>query len=303
MVVRVPHVRGPTVCLSRSRGVGRGRRPRRPARTYRPWCRPTASSPRVRAGGRGRPPLPCAWPCTPRLYGVGRGRRPRRPVRTYRPTVSPPCGRIVHPWPIGVVPALRWWWALWALCPLCRYPVCATLNRMDDLPVRKRLNHHAPYYLPGTFFFVTICARARGVMDFVENAAMILEAVRHYHVTGKWFVTLCLVMPDHLHMLVHVSNEKMGQSDVVGGGEPRPSTGVCGLSRTIGDFKSFLSKTGHLCFQRGFFDTRIRDEAHYAEKWAYIVRNPVARGLSATPRAWPHVIAFSRQTGEEIPHR
>ena len=186
---------------------------------------------------------------------------------------------------------------------LYRHLVCATLKHMDDLPVRKRLNHHAPYCLPGTFFFVTICARARGVTDFVENAAMILEAVRHYHVTGKWFVTLCLVMPDHLHMLVHVPIETVEQPGVVGGGGPRPFMGVCGLPKTIGEFKSFLSKTGHLCFQRDFFDTRIRDEAHYAEKWAYIVRNPVARGLSATPREWPHVIAFSRQTGEEIPHR
>ena len=174
---------------------------------------------------------------------------------------------------------------------------------MNDLPVRKRLNHCAPYCPPGTFFFVTICARARGVTDFVENAAMILEAVRHYHVTGKWFVTLCLVMPDHLHMLVNVPSERTKQPGVVGDGGSRPFMGVRGLARTVGDFKSFLSKTGHLCFQRGFFDTRIRDETHYAEKWSYIVRNPVARGLSATPREWPHVLAFSRQTGEEIPHR
>ena len=223
-------------------------------------------------------------PCTPRLCGVGRGRRPRRPARTHRPPASiRSC--------VAVVGALY------------RHLVCATLKHMDDLPVRKRLNHHAPYCLPGTFFFVTICARARGVTDFVENAAMILEAVRHYHVTGKWFVALCLVMPDHLHMLVHVPIETVEQPGVVGGGGPRPFMGVCGLPKTIGEFKSFLSKTGHLCFQRGFFDTRIRDEAHYAEKWAYIVRNPVARGLSATPREWPHVIAFSRQTGEEIPHR
>ena len=231
------------------------------------------------------PRVTAVRPCTPRLCGVGRGRRPRRPARTHRPSAS------IRSCVAVVVRALY------------RHLVCATLKHMDDLPVRKRLNHHAPYCLPGTFFFVTICARARGVTDFVENAAMILEAVRHYHVTGKWFVTLCLVMPDHLHMLVHVPIETVEQPGVVGGGGPRPFMGVCGLPKTIGEFKSFLSKTGHLCFQRGFFDTRIRDEAHYAEKWAYIVRNPVARGLSATPREWPHVIAFSRQTGEEIPHR
>ncbi len=285
-----PRVTAVRPCTPRLCGVGRGRRPRRPGPRGRIVLRRRPCA----GGGRPRTSAPtmytalratwCARPCTPRLCGVGRDRRPRRPARTYRPPASiRSC--------VAVVGALY------------RHLVCATLKHMDDLPVRKRLNHHAPYCLPGTFFFVTICARARGVTDFVENAAMILEAVRRYHVTGKWFVTLCLVMPDHLHMLVHVPIETVEQPGVVGGGGPRPFMGVCGLPKTIGEFKSFLSKTGHLCFQRGFFDTRIRDEAHYAEKWAYIVRNPVARGLSATPREWPHAIAFSRQTGEEIPHR
>ena len=53
-------------CTPRLCGVGRGRRPRRPARTHRP----PASSLCVRgAGGRGRPPLPCIRPCAPRLRG------------------------------------------------------------------------------------------------------------------------------------------------------------------------------------------------------------------------------------------
>ena len=94
-------------CTPRLCGVGRGRRPRRPARTHRP----PASSLCVRgAGGRGRPPLPCirscvphdvcgparavsARRCTPRLCGVGRGRRPRRPARTHRPPASSLCVR------------------------------------------------------------------------------------------------------------------------------------------------------------------------------------------------------------------
>ena len=49
-------------CTPRLCGVGRGRRPRRPAWTHRP----PASSLCVRgAGGRGRPPLPCIRPCAP----------------------------------------------------------------------------------------------------------------------------------------------------------------------------------------------------------------------------------------------
>ena len=74
--VRPYHVYGPARHMMRARpctprlcGVGRGRRPRRPAWTHRP----PASSLCVRgAGGRGRPPLPCMRPCAPRLRGPAR---------------------------------------------------------------------------------------------------------------------------------------------------------------------------------------------------------------------------------------
>ena len=87
-------------CTSRLCGVGRGRRPRWPARTHRP----PASSLCVRGGRAAEDVRPyhvygparhmmCARPCTPRLCGVGRGRRPRRPAWTHRPPASSLCMR------------------------------------------------------------------------------------------------------------------------------------------------------------------------------------------------------------------
>jgi hypothetical protein len=48
-------------------------------------------------------------------------------------------------------------------------------------------------------------------------------------------------------------------------------------------------------FQRDFFDTRLRDDAHFAEKNNYILGNPVRKGLCATQAEWPYSIAFSRE--------
>jgi len=79
--------------------------------------------------------------------------------------------------------------------------------------------------------------------------------------------------------------------------------GATALPNVVAQFKHLLSSRYHLSFQRDFFDTRLRDDEHYAEKWRYIVRNPVTRGLVASPREWPHVIAFNRETGDELPHR
>ena len=153
-------------------------------------------------------------------------------------------------------------------------------------PARKRLNHEVPFGVDAAsaFFFVTVCATERDAAPFVPLAEQILDSVRFRQSAGIWFVSLFLVMPDHAHMLVHVP--------------PHVS-----LADVIGNWKHYLAHRHGLSFQRDFFETRIRDDAHYAEKWDYIVRNPVARGLVATPREWPHVIAFDRATGLERPHR
>ncbi len=156
----------------------------------------------------------------------------------------------------------------------------------EKRPERKTLAHVPPFSVNASYaiWFVTICAAQRDGGPLLPYAAAILESARYRHEHGLWFLTLLLVMPDHVHMLVAVPP---GQD----------------LSRAIGDWKHYLSCQCGIKFQPNFFDVRIRDDAHYAEKWAYVVRNPVSRGLVKTPREWPHVIAFDRVTGKELPHR
>lgn len=154
------------------------------------------------------------------------------------------------------------------------------------LPVRKRLDHRGPLWIDmsSAVYFVTIAAAERGGTTLIDNAELILEAARFYQARGKWFLHLFLIMPDHIHMLVHV-----------------PPTSQ--LADVVGHWKSFLTTQKGIRFQPNFFDTRIRDEGHFAEKWNYICRNPVTRELVDTPREWEHVIAFDPQTGEERGHR
>ena len=190
---------------------------------------------------------------------------------------------------------------------------------MDNpYPTRKRLDHRGPLSIGTTdaVYFITIAAAERGTAELSDKAGTILSAARFYQSTGKWFLHIFLIMPDHIHMLVHVPvlESAMGcgvpgghalpsQSATVGRGVPDAPQPPRGLAKTIGDFKSFLAKKHGIRFQANFFDTRIRDQAHFAEKWHYICQNPVAKGLVPTAREWPHSIAFDPTTGRERPHR
>ena len=168
------------------------------------------------------------------------------------------------------------------------------------LPMRKRLNHRGPLSInvSSAWYFITLCAEGHAPWvgsrvprdrDFASAADSILSAARWYHEHGKWRLALFLVMPDHLHFIAHF-----------------PST--CGhagrvtlpMVSIIQHFKSYLVRNHGLRFQRDFFDTRIRDDAHYAEKFSYILGNPVRRDLCATPEEWPYSIAFNRTDGSEV---
>ena len=103
-------------------------------------------------------------------------------------------------------------------------------------------------------------------------------------------------MPDHLHFIVNIGGR--GATALPGGGNG--GRGATALPRVIANFKHLLSARYGLRFQRDFFDTRLRDDVHFAEEYDYILGNPVRKGLCVAPANWPHSIVFSRD-GTEIP--
>ena len=201
---------------------------------------------------------------------------------------------------------------------------------MTKLVERRRINHRGPVSIDvsSAWYFITICAEGHqewvcagrdGVpspsentaagggtpalpMDFNSIANVILSAARWYHEHGKWSLALFLVMPDHVHFIVHVPNvgrdgvPSPSENTTAGGGTPA-------LPHVIRHWKHYLAEHHGLRFQRDFWDTRLRDDAHFAESFRYICNNPVRKGLCAKAIDWPHVIAFDRATGEERAHR
>ena len=153
-------------------------------------------------------------------------------------------------------------------------------------PTRKALDHRGPLCIVpnNAIYFVTLCAENRADTPLLKVAGMLIQSARHYHQIGNWFLHLFLVMPDHLHLLVQV-----------------PADGD--LTRGLACWRRYLRRVHGIAFQRGYFETRIRDAEHFAEKWRYILFNPVTRGIVATPRDWPYVISFNPSTGEERQHR
>ena len=187
------------------------------------------------------------------------------------------------------------------------------------LPARKRLNHRGPLSIDvsSAWYFITICAAERcdygkavsmkppdagdgravsmkpPPTPFMVHASAILDAAHFRHMRGAWRLALFLIMPDHIHLIAHFPTIT---SDTAVSSKPP----YRGMEYVIADFKRWLSTKYALRFQRDFFDTRLRDDAHFAEEYDYILGNPVRKGLCATPEEWPYSIAFSRINGDII---
>jgi putative transposase len=140
-------------------------------------------------------------------------------------------------------------------------------------PVRGKLPHGIPPWVKAkAVFFLTLCCAPRGPNQLCHDdvAAAVWDSIDFRQRRGDWSVQLCLLMPDHLHALVRFSN----QLDYV---------------KVIANWKEMLAKRTKVCWQRDFFDHRLRSPQSAAEKELYIRQNPVRRGLVRDAADWRYV--------------
>ena len=137
----------------------------------------------------------------------------------------------------------------------------------------QRLYHETPGRAgAGACFHVRLRAAPNNPFPFTspELGTKLLEAVAAYHEQGRWFASVFLLMPDHVHALLAF-----------------PPT--LAMSRVVGDWKRFIARADGVWWQTNYFDHRLRHEKERAETYGYILRNPVVKGLCAKEDEWPWI--------------
>ena len=126
-------------------------------------------------------------------------------------------------------------------------------------------------------YFVTVCSKHR-----VPNIAhqRVHSALRRAWLDRRyWMVCGYVIMPDHVHLIVAQAS----------------SSGVS-LHRWSGWWKrECLIEIGDrsIVWQKGCWETRIRNEEMLAKKWEYIHDNPVRKGLVKHASDWPFMGTFN----------
>ena len=128
------------------------------------------------------------------------------------------------------------------------------------------------FHQSGQTHFITFsCYRRQALLSTPASKQVCekaLERVRHVY---ELCVYAYVVMPEHVHLLL--SEPPRGTlADAI----KSLKQGVS--RRLIGDAEHF--------WQKRYYDFNIRNHAQFVEKLRYIHRNPVKRGLCASPEDW-----------------
>ena len=142
-------------------------------------------------------------------------------------------------------------------------------------PARKSLPHENPLWIDPAkeTYFITVCCQPRRENQLArpEMANGIFDTIVHRNEMGVWFVTLAVVMPDHLHLLVSFPESEKRMQTI------------------LSKWKEWTAKTLGIRWQRDFFEHRLRREESAREKADYILENPVRAGLVPRWEDWPYV--------------
>jgi putative transposase len=145
-----------------------------------------------------------------------------------------------------------------------------------DLPGRRYPAHQdlREVFNRPAVVFVTVCTQ--GKKPILTNVAVHKILREAWSAADTWLVGRYVLMPDHLHLFC----------------SPTMNSSVP-LKQWVSFWKSHAARNwpnpdDTPVWQRDFWDTQLRKEESYAEKWRYVAENPVRAGLVTEASAWPH---------------
>ena len=164
-----------------------------------------------------------------------------------------------------------------------------------EFPVRKHPRLKGYDYSKNGAYFITFCVKdrhemlgrvvGRGILDaprftgydspdaprveLSEYGTNLCKAVNYMDdKVGNITVDKYIVMPNHVHLIVAISDTPDGAS-----GKPRPTNAL--IPKFISSIKRYTNKlAGFDMWQSSYHDHIIRDQASYNRIWQYIDENP-----------------------------
>ncbi len=145
------------------------------------------------------------------------------------------------------------------------------------------------YDSPG-YYFITVCTKGKKkllceivgtavpggpLVQLTDHGFVVqnhLQRISDFYPDIK--VNKYVVMPNHIHLLIHVL-EGGPRLQGTTGGPPSPAVPMSKVSRFVGTLKGLCTREcGQTIWQGRFHDHIVRNERDYLRIWTYIDQNP-----------------------------
>ena len=141
-----------------------------------------------------------------------------------------------------------------------------------EVPKRKHPAHGIKHVdNQPTIIFDTVCTK-RGE-PWLANPSVHALLKEVWREADAWAMGKYMILPNHIHFFA-------GDLD-----------STIGYESWVKYWKSLFSKrhgNPHHRWLANHWDTRVRNENIYEEKWEYVRQNPVRHGLVESPDDWPY---------------
>src|SRR5699024_9807895 len=135
------------------------------------------------------------------------------------------------------------------------------------------MQYRRDYSNGGCYFFTVVTARRRPLLANEAMLVLLRDAFRRVRFRHPFAIDAAVIMPDHLHCVWTL---------------PPDSDDFSLRWQQIKRYFSLHAGQPLPCWQKRFWEHRIRDEQDYANHVDYIHYNPVKHGYVRSPGEWPY---------------
>jgi REP element-mobilizing transposase RayT len=125
-------------------------------------------------------------------------------------------------------------------------------------------------------FITTYTNGRRKILASAETAPILVEEWHHAYERHGWHIGRYVVMPEHVHFFCAPGNDAKNLSQFM----------KCWKEWTSKRIKRTCDLDG-VVWHAEFFDHLLRSHESYAQKWDYVLQNPVRAGLVQNINEWP----------------
>src|SRR5260370_27137754 len=131
------------------------------------------------------------------------------------------------------------------------------------------------YYGTGSLHFITwSCYRRKPLLGNPARRGLVLAVLELMRVRYRFAVIGYVVMPEHVHLLI--SEPLIGD----------PSKIIQAVKLSVSRRLAIAGEFSGRFWQSSFYDFNLWGQQKEVEKLKYMHRNPVVRGLEASPEDW-----------------